>query len=310
MASLLATAVVVTAAGPTFAAGPADGITVRSAGIDAGLRPGDRVVDHGVSVLVPRPGQSVWAAVEFADGTNQELEVVTGTDGAIRLVHWGDDAIVPDIHVDPGFDTAAMGISAEAQARRGSRAECRTTAHSLFRWRIPSYRWFYSARTTPRKFRVRRNGVRQVVDSLIRANRAVVSARNVCGRADRVGARFTYKGLTSRRPGGSGTSCGGGDGRSVIGWGALPGYAIAFMCVHGAREADVRISNRQPYETTRRRCGGEFLIEAPMAHEFGHVYGLGHVRPESQTMNSFVSWCSTAELSLGLGDLRGLERKY
>ncbi len=47
-----------------------------------------------------------------------------------------------------------------------------------------------------------------------------------------------------------------------------------------------------------------------MTHEFGHVYGLKHVSSSVLTMYRSIRKCSMAAATLGLGDLRGLERKY
>jgi hypothetical protein len=302
---VLASMVLITSAGPAFASDPLDA-QPSEAGIGTALRPGDPLTDNGVTLLVPAPGQTVWAAAEFVDGTVQELQVATTSNGQISVVDWGDDRVAT-AHLEAAESVALTDA-------RAGRTECRDTGRRLYGWRTPTYRWSYSARTTPRKFTQRKHGVAQVVSALIRANRSVTSARNVCGRGDRVSAGFRYLGRTHRVPW-RGSSCGGGDRHSVIGWGPLPRYVLAFMCVHSmtgrrSREADIMLNTRQPYEATRRRCGGEFLIEAPMAHEFGHVYGLGHVRGSSLTMHPHISWCSTAETTLGKGDLLGLERKY
>jgi hypothetical protein len=302
-------ATIAATAGPAFASEPS------ATSVGASLQPGDRVIDNGITVEVPEAGRSIYAAAEYADGTFQELQITTAADGAVRLLGYGDDAHTHLDH-DPigtlSTDASSAALSASAVSRRSG--ECSAYDRRSYGWRTPVYRWRYSARTTPRKFTSRANGRQQVVDALIRANRSITSAHNRCGRNDRVSARFEYLGVTRRRPLGSGTSCGRADGVNTIGWGYLPNRAIAYMCVLSGNgrslEADVKISTTQPYETTMSRCSGEFLIEAAMTHEFGHVYGLGHVRRLSLTMAPHVSWCSRAQRTLGMGDMLGLERKY
>jgi hypothetical protein len=306
---------VATAAVPVLGSEPLEWESTVPAGIGTTLSPGDRVIDVGLEVVVPKPGETVWAALEYLDGTAQELQVVTELDGTVRLMSLGDDAVATRVE-DDSVDLDLTPTSALETLDTRTRAECRSRDSHLMGWRTPVYRWYYSARTTPRKFTSRNNGQQQVIDALIRANRNVVRADNSCSRADRVSASFEYLGRTSRLPSArSNATCAGGDGRSVVGWGRLPRGILAYMCVHSmtsrrSRESDIKLNSNQPFDTKRSRCAGEFLIEATATHEFGHVYGLAHVRPLSLTMAPHVAWCSNAQGTLGVGDLIGLERKY
>jgi len=320
---------VVTAVGPVSAhhpdltAGAAERVGVLTG---AGLRPGDVVTDHGISVVVPPRGEMIWAELKFDDGTSQTLSVETDRTGAVRLLQWGDEAAggpdpsVPSSTTSAGTQTSTSGVEpAQPDGTSGIKGECSDGSYNRFSFRMPHLKWRYASGTTPSKFRNRTNGTRQVINALKRANRNITDARNLCGRSDRIGAQGTYLGTTSRRPNvSSGGSCTGGDGRSVIGWGSLPSNSIAMACVRGisggvAYEGDIRINWNKAYETKSRYCSGELLIEAAMTHEFGHLYGMAHVSSYSSpnlTMQPIVSYCSMAHTTLGLGDMRGLETKY
>ena len=54
-------------------------------------------------------------------------------------------------------------------------------------------------------------------------------------------------------------------------------------------------------------------VEGVMTHERGHTFGLGHVPEASHaklTMSERIRSCQSSERTLGLGDVRGLEKKY
>lgn len=329
VAAALAGMLVVGAAGPASAHHPdvtteEGGSPVMYAG--AGLRPGDLVTDNGISVVVPERGETIWAELKFDDGTYQTLSVETERNGSVRLLQWGDEAGAgPDAGLSGATALAASAsptsgmTAAQPDGGSGSKGECSDGSYNRFSFRMPHLKWRYASGTTPSKFRNRTNGTRQVIDALKRANRNITGARNVCGRSDYIGAQGTYLGTTSRRPNVSSSgSCTGRDGYSVIGWGSLPANSIALACIMGisggvASEGDIRINWNKAYESKRRYCSGELLIEAAMTHEFGHLYGMAHVSSYSSpnlTMQPIVSYCSMAHTTLGLGDMRGLETKY
>lgn len=195
-------------------------------------------------------------------------------------------------------------------------AECKATDYSLFSWRKPTYSWSFGSATTPSYLANRTNGTTLVSDALKRANTNIVTGRNICGRADNVTASFTYLGVTGRAPNiSSSATCTGGNGYSSIGFGSLrypvAAMACAYRIVNGvAAEGDVKLSSGVRWATSTASCSDAYVIEALMTHEFGHIYGLRHTISSSQTMYASVRKCSAAASTLGLGDLRGLERKY
>ena len=168
----------------------------------------------------------------------------------------------------------------------------------------------------PSYLRSRSNGVAYVVNQLKYAAGNITGADNDCSRADYISATSTYLGSTSRSNNiSTGASCTGGDSYSVVNFGYLPSGVLGMACVYGmsgssAREGDVRLNLRFRWETLPGWCNSETLIQAAASHEFGHVFGLGHVYGSPQTMNPYVPNCSLSPTTLGRGDLAGFERKY
>jgi hypothetical protein len=220
-----------------------------------------------------------------------------------------------------GARSATSGSqAAQPDGSSKSKGECSDRAYSLYSFRMPQLAWRYASGTTPVKFRDRTDGTKHVINALKRANRNITDARNLCGRSDNVSATGTYLGTTTRAPNvNSSGTCTGGDGHSVMGWGSLPSNSIAIACVSGisgtgvAYEGDIRMNWNRAYESKLEFCSGELLIEAAMTHEFGHLYGLGHVSAYSSpnlTMAPRVSYCAMSHARLGLGDMLALETKY
>ena len=84
---------IATVAAPALGSEPVEWDSTVPADIGMTLAPGDRVLDFGIEVVVPQPGESVWAALEYADGTAQELQVMTALDGTVRMMSIGDDTL-------------------------------------------------------------------------------------------------------------------------------------------------------------------------------------------------------------------------
>ncbi len=59
-------------------------------------------------------------------------------------------------------------------------------------------------------------------------------------------------------------------------------------------------------------CVGSWSVEGVATHEWGHVFGLGHVAEAKHpllTMSPGILPCQNSEATLGLGDVRAL-RSY
>jgi hypothetical protein len=104
----------------------------------------------------------------------------------------------------------------------------------------------------------------------------------------------------------------------VVGFRSLPVDVLARTCwwVRNGRivEADIQINNRHAWALSLSGCRFQPMLEAVMTHEVGHAFGLGHVsesRHGRLTMSSRLDGpCNNQEATLGLGDMRGLEKLY
>ncbi len=75
------------------------------------------------------------------------------------------------------------------------------------------------------------------------------------------------------------------------------------------------INSAMPWALSQEEClGWEELLEATATHEFGHIFGLAHVSERLHgdlTMSPTSNGpCDAEEISLGLGDILGLEELY
>lgn len=172
-----------------------------------------------------------------------------------------------------------------------------------------TYEWSFKAKSTPTGL-----NKKAVAKILKRSFNNITDANNDCGRADKVSATDTYLGRTGRRP-----SCISRDGHNVVGFANLPRGVLAVTCYwlrHGNLvEADMKINKRESWALSLNGCHGDMpLLEATVTHEAGHVFGLDHVgekRHGRLTMSPYLDGpCEDNEVTLGLGDLLGLEALY
>ena len=195
-------------------------------------------------------------------------------------------------------------------------APCKDGSYHLnsSRWTSP-LRWSFRASSTPKGVTA---GAAEA--ALQRAAHNIVSGRNSCGLPDRISATEHYLGRTTRSTDvRDDSTCGKPDGRSVVGFGTLAPTDMAITCwwtVNGRTvEADIKL-NKAFYRWTANvhsSCSLTWSIEAVATHEFGHAFGLDHVAEGlhgNLTMSPLIAPCQNSEATLGLGDVRGLERKY
>ena len=269
---------------------------------------GDRSISDGaVASAVPSPGQTVYAEVLTTSGA-EELSVRRLPDGTIRLDHVGGEP-----------EESAGGDLGRAVDREG----CQSDAYTYYDWKVTEKATYnFRVSTTPRD--LARGEAR---DAIMRAARNVFDTRNGCRMGDRVSVALQYGGRTGAPAQVGDGICGENDGRSVVAFGDLRSGVVAAACTISddrpnyeydqVLSADIKI-NRGDYRWTTdpnsRSCSRAYDVEAVMTHEWGHVFGLGHV-PESGSRNLTMSPaingpCQAAERSLGRGDVLGLDGKY
>jgi hypothetical protein len=222
------------------------------------------------------------------------------------------DAIATDIRApttgpstgpsDPGGPTSTKGA-------------CGDPAFEVsgYRWESP-FEWVFNESSVPSDY-----DADDVLDVLTRSVENITNARNDCGLPDKVDATATYEGTTTRAPCETDTS----DGYNTVGFAELPDDVepdtLAFACPYAAGgemvEVDILINSAIPWALSEQTCKRyEELLEATMTHEFGHVFGLSHVSERTHgdlTMSPTSNGpCDAEEITLGLGDVLGLQELY
>ena len=272
---------------------------------------GRRIVDGPVASVVPPAGQAVYAEVLTTSGA-QELGVQHLPDGAVELTHVGDESVAEADLEDP----AATDLF-----RAASREGCSDLANTDLDHKVTeTLAYGFRVSTTPPSLR------RLAAKNAIRRGAAnVFETRSNCRLGDHVPVALRYGGRTGAPAQVGDGLCGTNDGRSVVAFGDLESGALAAACTISQGSlgydevvaADVKI-NRADFRWTAapnaRSCRQAYDVEAVITHEWGHVFGLGHV-PESGhrdlTMSPIVNGpCQAAERSLGRGDVLGLDGKY
>ena len=226
-----------------------------------------------------------------------------------------DDALLAALDgVAAGGGTAPVATPSARPTASGEGA-CGDDSYELsgYRWEV-TYNWHLADGSIPDEYEADR-----VLEIVEQSASNITSARNDCGLPDNVDASARYAGTTTAEPCESETA----DGFNTVGFGQLPAGTdrdtIAFVCPYGERrnvaEADILINSDVAWALSADDCGrGKELLEATLTHEFGHVFGLDHVseRENGDLTMSPVSngSCAAGEISLGLGDIRGLEDLY
>jgi hypothetical protein len=255
---------------------------------------GALAVSGAAETIVPPAGEVVLAEALLEDGSAELLVLETDGEGRVweyQPVEHSIDQPVP----------LALGA-------------CSDGAHSFLPWRWSStFKWKFYAASTPSYL-----SAAAVEGALRNATDAVTHSRNDCGLADQVGARHQYLGRSSS-PVSSGGPCGGRNGVSNVGFGDLRPGVLAVTCTYSsggrAVESDLRFNRAFRWYTREPSgCSRAWSIAGVAVHERGHTFGLGHVTPQathaSLTMSPAIAPCTKADATLGLGDVRGLRRKY
>ena len=91
----------------------------------------------------------------------------------------------------------------------------------------------------------------------------------------------------------------------------LTGYYISQSGDDRIYDADVYTStSHQFYSSGETGCSGEYDINGVMAHEVGHVIGIGHSSVSGATMYPSVSACNTGNRTLSSDDFAARDNLY
>jgi hypothetical protein len=251
-----------------------------------------------IGAVVPPPGTTVWIEGLSLDGAFTVLAIETRRDGTV-IVHRALE--------EHG--------SSDSNSGGGVLAACHDPAFTSNEYTAPApFAWRFKRASTPSSI-----SPTAAEAALKRAAGNVVRADNDCDLDDHVGASHRYLGTTSKAPNVNAKSvCLARDGESVVGFGDLASQlALACWWTQNAVvvEADIQL-NKADHRWAiypGKACKGSFAVEAVATHEFGHVFGLGHVNEEMHgklTMSPLISPCQNSESTLGAGDVMGFTSKY
>lgn len=91
----------------------------------------------------------------------------------------------------------------------------------------------------------------------------------------------------------------------------LTGYYVSQPGDDRIYDADVYTStSHQFYSSGEPQCSGEYDINGVMAHEVGHVIGIGHSNVNGATMYPSVQSCNTANRTLAQDDINAKNDLY
>ncbi|GIJ50848.1 hypothetical protein Val02_77340 [Virgisporangium aliadipatigenens] len=302
--------------------GTVDAAALAEATPITGCRLGGAVVASGeLSVRVPDDDGSVTAAGMGRTGHPAVL-TVTRIRGKVRAIVSGrartenepSQAIERFGRAD-GSSTESAGEPAAETAAVDPRCADAAGTWLGMRWRN-QYKWWLRNKNLPGYL----GSADPVRDAIRAAGAGVDDGRNDCGLGGGLALSQRYIGDTDKdaniRPDGT---CGSRDDRNVVAFGELSGGLLALTCLWWSRgrtvEADIRISDVDnlfslaPTES----CADTWDLQGTLTHEFGHVFGLGHVTFAEHgelTMSDGLPACSTRFRALGLGDYQTLKNQY
>lgn len=313
---LTATAVPAQAATPSASAAgsrcAAGTLSVQTLRTGCTVASGTVVLPDGRTFAVPAPGESVMASSSAVPGAPELAEVVianTGTGGvAVRIDEvWSGSA--PAVRREQARNAAASAAAAAPAATTAATTKCTSTANARngYRW-ASTVQWYYNKSGQKSSY---------AEDALRKAANAWTGTISSCDRTVTSSARNSYVRLATQAPGLTDEGgCSKSNGYSVVGWGKLPSGTLGVTCVwydgNGiAKESDQRYATSYKWSSTATCSGARFDTQAVATHEWGHLYGLGHVKTGTgQVMEPSGGYCDTGSRTLGLGDMTGIAAIY
>jgi hypothetical protein len=198
---------------------------------------------------------------------------------------------------------------------RGVLGACVDGAYQLAgpKWAKP-FTWYLYSRNLPTNL-----SLTSVESALKRSVTRMAGGHNSCALPDQISATTTYAGRSTTLPDiSTSAACGSPDGKTELGFTSLPTGMVGMACWWSRSgeitDGDVAFNKSIKWYVSKPSvCVGQWMLEAAAAHELGHVFGLNHVSELEHgalTMAPKIMSCQSAEVTLGLGDLRGLEALY
>jgi hypothetical protein len=273
---------------------------------------GTVVTPDGRTFALPAPGESVMASSTSAPGAPELADIVIANNGAAGVAvrvdeEWRGSA--PAVQQERAQSQAATATSSAATA---ATTKCTSTA-----WKpagSPGYRWpatvqWYYNETGQKSTYAK--------DALRKAATTWTGNISACSRTVTSTASNSYLRLAKQAPNFTASGgCASSNGYNVMGWGKLPSGTLGVTCVWydgdgNAREADQRYATGFQWSSTATCSGSRFDTQAVATHEWGHLYGLGHVDSGTgQVMKPSGGYCDLGGRTLGRGDMTGISTLY
>lgn len=289
---------------------------------------GRSVEAAGISVEVPGADEEV-TAWGLTDEGGEGVELTVRHSGGIVTASGtfnGKHAAVEAPAAGHDLPSAGEGSDAGAAPAGADQACDQLASAYLDRKERDTFQWRFNIGTTP-------TYIAQANAEFAIASGAnwITSGYNDCGIATNTyNARHAYNGTTTYLANIGQTGCTSRDNRNVASFGDLGanpngGSYLGIACgwtaldawgyANELSEADIKFDNssRSWFTSVPSSCSGKYDVASVSVHEFGHVFGLGHVAESSypyMTMSTQSQSCSTHARTLGRGDYNGLYNRY
>ncbi|OII39844.1 hypothetical protein BIV02_01830 [Curtobacterium sp. MMLR14_014] len=312
LAGLTITAAPAQAATPGAGASCAPGtLSVQTLESGCTATSGTVVTPDGRTFALPAPGESVMASSSAAPGAPELADVLIANNGSAGVAVRVDEAwtgSAPAVQQERAQSQAATAQAGPA-ATTAATTKCTSTAYKASGYTWPStVKWYYNQ--TDQKSTYAKDALRKGAN----AWNGTISA---CDRTVTSTAKNDYLRLATQKPnltkdGG----CSQNNGYNVMGWGKLPTGTLGVTCVWfdgngNAREADQRYATGFKWSSTATCSGARFDTQVVATHEWGHLYGLDHVKTGTgQVMEPSGGYCELDGRTLGRGDMTGISTLY
>jgi len=261
---------------------------------------------------IPDPGWIVTASYVTARGHRPapDLTIARSLTGAVGVVigeHGAPDSYeLGETSVRAWIERSRADSTVAAPFSTNPKCDNYSYSIGAPRW-IGAFQWY------------RKSGISIPYSSLAGGINAMASGTGQCANLAN-GASASYQGTTSSSPtiSSSGT-CQTTDFVNTVGDGTLPAGILASTCTYKTQYeisyADVKF-NTALYSwytgSSVTGCSGSnYDAQGVMAHEAGHVFGMGHVSNSTlQVMKTSSDKCETSQRLLGSGDLAGMKALY